>query len=374
MYKKESPKLLQIACELTEMQGGPTRVAIDLCGYLPDNHEFLIVGLIDKKSKETLDGYNYNYRNIKADFGNLSGLCLRELPRLIGQIQRNSFVISHGFYTFPTFLLCFFAGNKNVLIMPHGSLEEYQGKQSKFKKSIFDFLVRKAPNFDKVLFSVATVEETKSINKKFKSNRVEVVGIGVDIPEVKENYSASERTEFNLLSISRIANKKRIDTSIRATALLQSKKIDALLWIYGDGDKNLVRALKNLAEELGISKKVHFIGSVNHEMLEEVFLKGSMLLLPSENENFAIAVAESIAHNVPVVVSRAVALSDFVESNNCGEVIESSDPDLLCEAILKVKFNRHNYATSCNLARSKLSHAQVEKNWKVLLQHLSTGA
>lgn len=359
-------KILQIACEMTEVQGGPTRSALAVAGYLPVEHKFAIVGNVDSKTETLLNSSGVSFEKIQSDFNNLSGFCFRDLPKLAKMIRESDIVISHGFYTFPTLISCMAGKKKSIYVMPHGSLEEYQWGHSKIKKSLFDRLIGLSSNFKKIIFTVATIEESHSIRKKFECNKIEVVGIAVDLPEVPKLHFDND-SKISLLSISRIAPKKRIDVSIRAVSLMKGLHLEPHLWIYGSGDGKLLSSLMKLALDLNVEKVVHFEGVIDHEDISSVFSKVDILVLPSENENFAIAVAESIAHNVPVIVSRAVALSSFVEENLCGEVIASSDPKFLMDAILKVSSNLSFYRDACNVARHKLGHTYVKNNWKSII-------
>lgn len=360
---KDNRQILQIACEMTESQGGPTRAALHVATYLDRNQSLTIVGKVDSSTISMLDSSKLSPLMIRSDFNNKSGFCIRDLPKLIRLIRSHDVIISHGFYTFPTLISCMLGKGKSIYVMPHGSLEEYQWSHGKIKKAFFNGLISHTSTFRNLTFTVATLEESRSIKKKFISNRIEVVGIGVDLPEFEKLQLEEKSSQINLLSISRIAPKKRIDTSIKALSLIKETHLEPHLWIYGTGNRKLSNSLKSLVMNLNVEELVHFEGNVDHGDIARVFLKTDILLLPSENENFAIAVAESIAHNVPVIVSRNVALSSFVAENHCGEVIESSDPHLLKEAILKVSSNLHNYRKACEVSRHKLGHSMVKINW-----------
>jgi len=364
---KKELSIIQIACEMTTSQGGPTRSALDLAKYLPSAHTFTVVGNIDSSTKSILSSGRISYRNLRSDFNNMSGFCLRDLPELIKMIRKSDVIVCHGFYTFPTLVSCILGKDKAVYLMPHGSLEEYQWDRSKLRKIFFDRLIKFSSNFKQIIFTCATIEESHSIKKKFQLNRVEVVGIAVDLPEIPMPQVKDKDATTNLLSISRIAPKKRIDTSIRTISLMKGTIPEPNLWIYGGGDEKLIATLKKLALELDIDKFVHFEGTIDHGDILNLFSKMDILLLPSENENFAIAVAESIAHHVPVIVSRAVALSSFVEENLCGLVIESSSPKLLKDAILKMSSNLDFYRKACIVSKHKLGHVHVQKNWNSVL-------
>ena len=79
-------KILQVACELTEAQGGPTRSALAVSTYIPVNHKFAIVGNLDSTSELCINSHGIIFEKIRSDFNSRSGFCFRDLPKLAKMI------------------------------------------------------------------------------------------------------------------------------------------------------------------------------------------------------------------------------------------------------------------------------------------------
>ena len=74
----------------------------------------------------------------------------------------------------------------------------------------------------------------------------------------------------------------------------------------GDGPQR--PRLKQLAEELGVSDRCHFLGFVNQGELPAVYRAADIVVLPSEQEPFGVVVCEGFACGVPALVSDAVGV------------------------------------------------------------------
>lgn len=170
-----------------------------------------------------------------------------------------------------------------------------------------------------------------------------------------------------LLSLSRIVEKKRVDLSIEAVKVLREEGVDARLTIAGVGDDQLVKELRDLVKSYKLDSVVKFLGFVDGEDKNKLFMETDIFLLPSENENFAVAVAESIVRQVPVVVSNRVAMHRFVEGHGTGVVIENLEVNSLVKAIKEVFFNFHVYWQGCHLSRHLLFWDNVFEQWKRIL-------
>jgi glycosyltransferase involved in cell wall biosynthesis len=229
---------------------------------------------------------------------------------------------------------------------------------------VFKFISR---NCD-ITYIVATESEKLGVLNKFPDQTVSTVGIGVKTPQ-----NLSRKTTFNgvLLCLSRITEKKRIDVCIEAISLLKSiGKEDYSLSIAGEGENLLKNQLINLAENLGVSSQVNFLGLLLEERKWQAIENSSILLLPSMNENFAISVAECISAGVPVIVSRNVALHVFVEKYRCGVVISNISDRELARAINEIENEFSFFVENCNKAASELTWDTVGRNWVEVIDEL----
>jgi glycosyltransferase involved in cell wall biosynthesis len=326
-------------------------------------HSLIIFGNLDSQFGDLLF---YNQPTFLSNrFGFFFGTLKQEIRQLIKDAD---ILLIHGFYLFSTLIALRNSDSKRIFIMPHGSLEPYQEIKSKFRKYIFRKFVLGTLREKSINFVVATESEVEGVRKVFPGNQIDVIGIGVTGTAPSLNSPPFTGSKINLLSLSRIHKKKRIDISIKALSILRDEGVECVLRIAGNGDKKLIRKLRNLVEELNLENEVQFLGHLERIDKENLILQSDILLLPSENENFAIAVAESIAFGKPVIVSSNVAMSDFVEKHKNGIVINSLDETLLATAISTIKTDYYAYQEKCLESANLLYWPKVFEKWVQVLK------
>ena len=101
-----------------------------------------------------------------------------------------------------------------------------------------------------------------------------------------------------ILSIGRLAANKRVDLAIRAFAEISLQKADVRLVIGGSGPEG--DRLKELAQELDLTDKIHFIGYVPESMLWD-YLADCDAFLHLDLADFDIAPLEALAMGANVI-------------------------------------------------------------------------
>jgi glycosyltransferase involved in cell wall biosynthesis len=106
------------------------------------------------------------------------------------------------------------------------------------------------------------------------------------------------------------------------------------LAIAGWGAPAYVSQLKERIDELGMKKKVDLMGEVLENAKKRLFENSDVALVPSHTENFAIVVAEALAHGVPVIASKGTPWNRL-EEMKCGLWVDN-DPPILADAIRSI--------------------------------------
>lgn len=247
--------------------------------------------------------------------------------------RRADAAIVHGYYLLwvPMFAALCAAVGTPFVITPHGALTRKQQKISPLKKALFEWVagwwVRRLAS----MFVTGSAEEAEELRSRFPRSRVELGGVGTALIDV--DLSAPRSNPLALISISRIAPKKRIDLMLDAVSELGSRDVRVHLTVAGSGDAKLLQNLNRQAQKLGISDQVDFVGEVSGEAKEALFGRGDIFLFPSDDENFGIGLAEALAHGVPVVASTKVAAAQFMRGQG-GAVIENPDGRSIADAIV----------------------------------------
>jgi glycosyltransferase involved in cell wall biosynthesis len=331
-------KILQIVNTLAVSDGGPARHAWELGTSLLDlkgnEVTIFVVRGNSKKIQQVSDleqASNQNTNKPRLLTFKLSGL--RWLSDVLGEIKQADFVILHGYYLIwiPIAALYLKVLNKNVLLVPHGSLTKWQSGFSKNKKAIWDFLPGKITQKCLSTFAVGSSQEEQDILSKFPGANVAVVGVGTDFSNVPANEKAIHQP-VRLLSLSRITPKKQIELSVEAIKLLNLESPNYELTIVGDHQNFYGKELHVQVENAGLSSCVRFLGQVEGLAKAEIFLNSDIFLLPSADENFGISVAEAAAFGVPVIASSAVAAAKKL-SPNATIILEDPSPSSIADSV-----------------------------------------
>ncbi len=123
-------------------------------------------------------------------------------------------------------------------------------------------------------------------------------------------------------------------TALRALALAKKQKHDLSLEIAGSGPEETY--LKKLADSLGISEAVRFLGHVPQEQLGERMARWDALLLPSKQESFGVVAVEAAAVGIPVIGSRVGGIPEIVQEESTGRLLNPMSSERLAQAMLAV--------------------------------------
>jgi len=351
-------KLVQVSATLDPKLGGPVAVVVGINEFLEKefDHSLLVFG------KSHVITTNLIQENTL--FQNRYGV----LTRLFSAKFRDSLVsadliLVHGFYLYSTLFALFFAKTELIYIMPHGSLENYQSKNGKFRKRIFEFFFHCFLNDRQLTFLVGSEPEVISVKSKFPNTDVKVVGLGVDFyPDIQKQIIVKNQPIY-LYCMSRITAKKRLDLCIHALSYLKDSEYDFRLSIYGSNGGPLEKELRVLTDNLHLSEKVEFKGFVSEGNKESSIKDSHILLLPSENENFAVAVAESIGNLRPVLVSKFVAMHEFVDVHGVGVTIDILSAVEIANGVLRIVQDFEKYSENCFISRNFLAWTFVSELW-----------
>ena len=113
-------------------------------------------------------------------------------------------------------------------------------------------------------------------------------------------------------------------------ALAKTGRRDFHLALAGKGP--LEDAMKDLAEKLGISRQVHFLGQRSDIPL--LMLASRATILPSEREGLNRSVMESLALGIPVLGADVRGIRDLVTNPSQGELYPAGNPAALAAAML----------------------------------------
>ncbi|HTU34320.1 MAG TPA: glycosyltransferase [Candidatus Acidoferrum sp.] len=216
-------------------------------------------------------------------------------------------------------------------------------------------------------FVIATseLERNDLVSMGIDPQRIVLRRNGIDVPDLlpeRGGFRDQLRLPKNatlILFLGRIVSKKRPDLLIQAFADWYRKSADrrnSFLIVAGpkEGDR-YVRFLRSLAQSLGISERVLFIGPLYDDQKWRAYRDADVFVLPSENENFGNTAAEAVSCGTPVIVTDRCGVAPFVEQAGLIVPVERAAMANALEKILGDRAFNHRCRSGCAEVAARLS-------------------
>lgn len=171
----------------------------------------------------------------------------------------------------------------------------------------------------------------------------------VDGKNIREKHGIGEDDKV-ILFVGRIVGHKGIEHLIESMKYVE----DATCLIAGDGE--LLKELKALAKNLGVERKVIFIGRVPFEDLPRYYAASDVCVLPSVSrlEAFGIAALEAMASGKPVVVSDIPGVREVISDGKEGLISDPVNPEDLATKISTLLADKRTRTRMGALARRRV--------------------
>ncbi|MEX0931938.1 MAG: glycosyltransferase family 4 protein [Candidatus Paceibacterota bacterium] len=133
---------------------------------------------------------------------------------------------------------------------------------------------------------------------------------------------------YVLVSTSRLVYKNGLDTLVRTLPLL-NKKVHVL--IVGSGP--LGTSLSQLARELRVLDRVHFVPTIPQDELPKYLHASDVFVRTSRSEGFGNSFVEAMSAGLPVIGTPVGGIVDFIEDRVTGILVEPDNPGALAHAV-----------------------------------------
>lgn len=362
---------------------GVVKTVEQLTKYGIDN-QIISVGTTKKQSEANsqrlskMISIGVEYRYTVAKFKNDYGLgSLIGLKGMLANLSKPNLVVLHQIYTFSTLLGYIYAKKYGIpyAVQPHGSLTKYHESDSKLIKTLAKWLL-----ISKILREASAIIITCENEKTDLIPPLQAKAIQLNFGAVLSqplNKSASRlpmgTQNLRIVFSGRFDKKKNLPLVIKAMPIVLEKYPDLTLDIAGSGTAKEVKKLQSLVNSLKLESSIQFHGWIDAPKMLELFSGARLLVLPSENENFAIVVAEALSAGVPCVLSKFVGTADIVGKHHAGEIIQELTPTSVANGILKVlQGDETKYREAAfEAVQNSLDWSKIALQWKALVTSLA---
>ncbi len=217
------------------------------------------------------------------------------------------------------------AGEVRVVIAPHGTLDDWALRKSRWKKRMARRLYE-GRNLETADCLHATSEREISNFRDFGlRNPIALINNGVSQEWLASTGKAEAfRHAYGLgsdrrilLFISRIARQKGLLMLLDAMQRLRPRLADWILIIAGVDEAGHETEVKARVSELNMDEQVRFVGPLFGQAKRNALAATEVFVLPSHSEGAPMIVIEALAAGVPVLTTRSAPWADL-ERCACG--------------------------------------------------------
>jgi glycosyltransferase involved in cell wall biosynthesis len=305
--------------------------------------------------------------NVKyLDFDEGGGIYKRFRDLHIFLTKKNLIVHFHGVWSpqyLPYFLLVLFTKSL-FIVSPHGSFESGALSQKYLKK----YISRKI-YLDRILsksaaFWACSEKESISINREFPGAHVDIVPIGIDVPNTTSSVSIIKQQDHRkrILVISRLNPGKGILNLVNAWNLIRDESWQII--IAGPDENNYRQKIEHEIANLNLTHFFSFSGYVDYRQREALYKSSDFFVLPSLSENFGIVVAEAMSYGLPVLTTNETPWTYVGLERGC--LCVGTDPEELSVG-LRLLMNL-SASDKSNIGLAAQLFIQENFSWKKIVQ------
>ncbi|MEY9852908.1 glycosyltransferase involved in cell wall biosynthesis [Leifsonia sp. EB41] len=129
-----------------------------------------------------------------------------------------------------------------------------------------------------------------------------------------------------LLCVAAVAPHKGQDLLLRALAGFADRD-DWTCTLVGSltVDPDFVAALTAVIDAAGLAGRIRFAGVLDSRALSEAYGEADLVVLPSRSESYGMAVAEAIAHGVPVLATGVGGIPEAIARQDAAMIVPPDD-------------------------------------------------
>lgn len=227
-------------------------------------------------------------------------------------------------------------------------------------------------NFSKGRYAVSSAL-AKCMEVKYQTERGfwSVVHNPVNPKYLNEKISCQPRGGFVFGHLSLLNRNKNVELIVRAFASAFDNDSEVTLTIAGKGPEQ--DALIRLAKNLGVARRVRFLGLLNADGIIKFFQSIDVLVHASRFETFGNVLAEAMAMGVPAVSTRCGGPEDII-TDECGVLVEEGSLTELTKAMVSVATNKMSWDRQRirALCETRFSPINISSKWREIYDDACT--
>ena len=238
----------------------------------------------------------------------------------------------HGLYSFPSTVAGHYSRRTSTpyVVSPHGGLDPYLYKHHSLRKRIYEAIFERRMLRAASAVHFTAEDEMRLAKASGLQYQAVVASLGIDYvasdfekPDVTlQDWLPQTRGKKVILFLGRITFKKGLDLLAKSFGSIARSREDVHLIVAGPNEFNCEKELRNWLRQEGALDKVTFTGMISGKTKAAAFHGSDVFVLPSYTENFGVAVVESLAWGLPVIISNKVNIWREIVGAGAGVAVD----------------------------------------------------
>ena len=230
---------------------------------------------------------------------------------------------------------------------------------------------------DGIAVNAHAIKDQISGYNKVPSEKITVIGNGINLPSPPRalpSLFGNFQADAWIGIVANLKPVKRIDLLLRALAHMKESGAKEVVRAVILGDGRLNAELRQLAADIGIDDRVHFVGAV--ENVSDYIHGVDIGVLCSDKEGLSNAILEYMACGLPVVATNAGGNRELVDGTN-GACVPAGDYLALAQALAQLvgspRLRRELGERSLEKVRQKFTWDKIIPQWESYYDSLVKG-
>ena len=176
-----------------------------------------------------------------------------------------------------------------------------------------------------------------------------------------------------LLCVGAVIPRKGHDTLYETVASLGKKGLPVTVTMAGAADSDWQKHLDQLADRLGISSQISYLGWLPEQRVEQLYNESDLFVLPTRSEGFPRVVYEAMGRGLPVVTTSIPNIAEVIEDQRQALLVPPDDPVALATAIERLlqdeRLRARLTATAWRWVREQFSETAAEQFVSLVKAH-----
>ena len=232
------------------------------------------------------------------------------------------------------------------------------------------------PSIDKVIAQAHSQKEYLVNSENIDAEKIEVIYNGVDLSKFKKSKdelvlkkSVGIPEDARVVGmVGRLVPDKGYPVFLNAAKIILNKMPDVHFLIVGDGVEK--ENLKKMTGQLQIESYIHFLGTI--ENVPQIVSLFDVAVMSSDFDTFSNSILEYMAMSKPVVATNVGSISEAVQHDVNGYLLQRGDIEGLAGSVLKLLDNNNLAVRMGNAGRKmvedKFSIQRMVKAYEVLFE------